>query len=160
MASSCHPGPGAGRMAHAAQNIADNRTVTQSGDVGARLEQRYGRPRSPTPRRWYWIGGGVAVLLFSAGAAGVALTSSDFVADASVETFVAGDTSLGLTVTIAADPNSTPRCEVQALGADKQVVGFIERDFPMNGRATQRVILTIQTVEPAVTGLIGQCRLT
>lgn len=160
MASSSHPEPGAARMVRAAQRIAENGAVTHSADVETRLEQRYGRPRAPIPRRWYWIGGGVAVLLFSAGAAAVALTSSDFVADANVETFVAGPTSLGLTVTIAADPSSTPRCEVEALGADKQVVGFLERDFPMNGRATQRVTLTIQTVEPAVTGLIGQCRLT
>ncbi len=70
---------------------------------------------------------------------------------------VDGPTSTQVTFEVTKDPGATVECQVQALSESYAQVGVRTVEVGPADAATQRVTVTVQTAELAVSGVVGGC---
>lgn len=134
--------------------------MSSSAAVAAKLDQRYGRTRSPRRRRLSLIAGVLAAALALAwlvwaglGGNGASVTSTD------VGFRIVGDSAVDFTFDVAKDPARTASCTLQALDRTNGTVGLVTVTVGPSREQVTRTTRTIRTSAAAVNAVVRSCTL-
>lgn len=113
--------------------------------------------KSGTSRRYFALIG-VLVAIGVAIAAWFTFTNPQSFVQTQVLSFKPlNDHQLGIHFQVSLPPNQTAVCGIEALSAQKAVVGYREIQIGTASRYERVFNEVIETIEPAVTGLISYC---
>lgn len=129
-------------------------------EPAAGLDARYGRTprRRRTNRRIAWS----ASIVFAAVVVAWVFWAGLESISGGIDTLDVGfnlidDTSVSVTWQLTMEPGSSATCAVQAQNDLRAIVGWEIVDIPPSDQRIRKFTETVNTVEPAVTGLIYRC---